>query len=101
MKKDLGSVIMTVAKFLNKMLSEDEVEKLKIHLSIENMRENPSVNNEELVESQKRKSDYVSDCHFIGSGKIGGYKEIMLQEQERVFDKWIQENLKNGDFSFL
>ena len=49
MKKDLPSVIRKTAKFLDKTLTDEEVERLADHLSFRNMKSNKAVNKEESV----------------------------------------------------
>ena len=49
MKRDLPSVIRQRAEFLDKTLTEEEVERLADHLSFKNMKSNKAVNKEESV----------------------------------------------------
>ena len=49
MKRDLPSVIRRTAEFLDKTLTEEEVERLADHLSFKNMKSNKAVNKEESV----------------------------------------------------
>ena len=49
MKRDLPSVIRQTAEFLDKTLTEEEVERLADHLSFKYMKSNKAVNKEESV----------------------------------------------------
>ena len=51
MKRDLPSVIRRTAEFLDKTLTDEEVELLAEHLSFKNMKSNKAVNKEEFVQS--------------------------------------------------
>ena len=53
MKKDLPAVIRRVSGFLNKTLTDEDVERLTDHLSFKNMKKNKSVNKEDLVSTSK------------------------------------------------
>ena len=63
------SVIERVCNFLNKKLTETEVENLLDHLDISNFRKNPSVNVLQTVGSSNVEGT------FVRKGKVGGWKE--------------------------
>ncbi|KAF5302064.1 hypothetical protein FQR65_LT08614 [Abscondita terminalis] len=88
MKNDLAQMIRKVATFLEKTLTEDEVLKLMKWLDFETMKNNAAVNHNNLY----KKSG------FIRSGKVGDHKKVMSDEVNKIFDFWIEENLKNTDY---
>ena len=53
MKKDLPAVIRKVSGFLNKTLSDEDVERLTDHLSFKNMKKNKGCNKEDFVSQSK------------------------------------------------
>ncbi|XP_017782108.1 PREDICTED: sulfotransferase 1C4-like [Nicrophorus vespilloides] len=68
MKMDLGEVMETVAKFVGKTLSEIEKSKLLKHLSFEEMKRNPAVNFEPVLEFHRRFNLVKVDGVFMRSG---------------------------------
>lgn len=89
MKKDLKSVIIKVAKFLDKKLNDDEIDELMEHLSFDSMRKNDAVNNRKVFNPEKK-----NKFPFIRQGIVGGYKNEMSSEMIKNFDEWIMENNK-------
>lgn len=59
-----------MSQFLKKDLKDEQIEGLKEHLNIENMRRNKSLNYEELLLS-KRRNDPSLSFSFIGKGEVG------------------------------
>ena len=49
MKKDIKTVIKNTASFLNKNFTQEQIEKLAVHLSFDSMKQNVSCNNTTLV----------------------------------------------------
>ncbi|XP_014225888.1 estrogen sulfotransferase, testis isoform-like [Trichogramma pretiosum] len=92
MKKDITSVIKKTAKFLNKDLNDEEIQRLAQHLSFESMKKNPAVNREVNIKWMKSQSKV--DGEFMRSGTVGQWKETMSEEMIEKFDAWIIENLK-------
>ena len=92
MKADLRKVIQRVAKFLNKELSEKEIQMLQNHLDIKNFKNNPAVNNEVWKSFGLAKQD----GSFIRKGEVGGWKKEMEDHPEIVekLSNWVDESLK-------
>ncbi|KAF2883002.1 hypothetical protein ILUMI_23181 [Ignelater luminosus] len=95
---DLPSMIKKVALFLEKPLTDKQIEILAKHLNFESMRRNKSVNGEEVVEMRKKQNLVVEDGHFLRSGKMDDYKEEMNFEMINKFDAWIKEKVAGTDF---
>ncbi|XP_017782123.1 PREDICTED: sulfotransferase family cytosolic 1B member 1-like [Nicrophorus vespilloides] len=100
LKKDLGKSVLQVAEFLGVDLSEDQVEKLKEHLSFESMKNNKAVNHTEFIDYVRTANPKCSGGEFIRKGKAGGYKEEMDEEVVKIFDEWIEANLSNTKLRF-
>lgn len=83
MKADLRSVILKVAAFLDKTLTEDQIEKLLVHLDFDSMKDNMAVNYE-LIKS--------SSIKHMRKGIVGDYKNVMSNETIKEFDEWISKN---------
>ena len=95
--QDLRKVIYKTAKFLDKSLTEEQVDKLMNHLSFENMKNNRAVNYEPLIELNQKNGIFDRDLNgsFIRCGKIGSWKEMMTPDMAERFKKWDQDHLKN------
>ncbi|CAL4069229.1 unnamed protein product, partial [Meganyctiphanes norvegica] len=90
LKLNLPEVIQRTAKFLGKEISDEaQLSQLCVHLNIESMRGNPSVNQEEAT-----KLGFLdpSEGGFIRKGKSGGWREYMDQEMQDKFNSWIDDN---------
>ena len=74
MKRDLPSVIRRTAAFLNKTLTDEQVERLADHLSFKNMKSNKAVNKEE----------YENDGRFMRKGETGDWRSKLSEEQVRI-----------------
>ena len=53
MKRDLASVVKKTSEFLNKTLTEDQVQTLVEHLSFKSMSKNKAVNKEDFMKTMK------------------------------------------------
>lgn len=99
MNKDLPTTIRKVAKFLDKQINDEQIEQLTNHLSIENFRNNPSIN---LHELRRIKVLNSSEQSFVRNGKSmlkGWQKEYTPEIAERV-EAWIAKNLQNTTMRF-
>ena len=105
MKSDMASVVKEVAKFLGKEYSDEEVDNLCNHLSIDSMRLNPSCSNDILVKKCMElngKDFHEEKFRFIRKGEIGSYKsENFSPEILESFEKFIDdEKLKEYGFVY-
>lgn len=98
MKKDLEGVIHKVATFLEKKLTNEQLNKLKNHLSFESMKNNPSVNYEWMMEERSKFSSIKGS--FMRSGTVGSYKQRMSPELIEKFNRWTLENTKGTKLFF-
>ncbi|KAI4491645.1 hypothetical protein M0804_003037 [Polistes exclamans] len=87
MKSDLPSIIKKAATFLNKRITDDEVQTLAKHLSFTNMKNNPSVNYDEIIESYKKVKLTVIDGTFIRSGEVNQWKGKLSFDIVEKFDQ--------------
>ena len=98
MKRDLGTVIDQVSKFLDSSLTQEKKEQLIEHLDIKNFRNNPAVN----AEIGKTFGFMNKTGNFIRKGKVGGWKEEFenFPDMEKQFDAWLSEQLKQSNVEF-
>ena len=87
MKRNLIPVIRHVAKFLGYHLTELKVLQIDDHLYIDNFRK-------VYVESF---GGDKSRGKFIRKGQVGDWKNYFNDENNKLWDTWIAENLKDTD----
>ncbi|XP_065082831.1 sulfotransferase 1C4 [Ochlerotatus camptorhynchus] len=97
MNKNLPETIRTVANFLDKHLSDEELTKLIDHLSIDKFKNNPSVNGDDL-----KAVGILNDSTqgFIRQGKVNSAEYEMTNEIKERVHKWTLFNLKDTDLRF-
>ncbi|CAG9759667.1 unnamed protein product [Ceutorhynchus assimilis] len=101
LKSDLPGAIRKTAQFLEKDITEDQLDKLVHHLSFESMRQNPAVNYDWLVKlSHMFKPDKDKTNSFMRQGKVGAFKETLTPELIERFDKWTAENTRGTGLTY-
>lgn len=91
MKNNMKSVVKNAMEFFGKSFTEDEIEKLSKHLSLDSMRANSSCNNETLVQKAKSLNEngkISGDFKFIRKGQVGSF-------ENENFDKLIVEKFQS------
>ena len=100
----MPAVVKEAMKFLGKNYSDDEIEKLCDHLSVNSMRANPSCNNDSLVEMAKNvngNGKSSGDFKFIRRGQVGSFKEEFSEEMNQQFEDFVnQPNLIESGFKY-
>lgn len=92
MKENVEETISKVAKFLDKSLSDDDIQKLKDFLSFESMKKNEACNFERLLEDTRGKKYFEKvGQHFIRKGQVGDWENYMSPEMSKRFDDWIEK----------
>jgi Sulfotransferase domain len=88
MKADLDAEVKRTMRFLGKEFTQEDVDKLCDHLSVDSMRKNPSCNFEGALKMMKihygNQDD--EDFQFIRKAKVGSGKEEMSEEYYRKFE---------------
>lgn len=87
MKADLRIVVNKVANFLNKTITDEQMDKLLKHLSFESMQNNNACNKEDIMELTERVTG-----KFIRKGIAGDYVNAMTPEIIKQFDEWYKRN---------
>ncbi|KAM6185193.1 amine sulfotransferase-like [Rhynchocyon petersi] len=98
MKKDLRKSVLKICSFLEKELSDEDVDAVVKQATFQNMKNNPQANYDNILKNDigQRKSD----GHFLRKGTIGDWKQHMTVEQSERFDKVFQEKMKDFPFTF-
>ncbi|XP_060657889.1 sulfotransferase 1E1-like [Drosophila nasuta] len=94
MKKDLRKVIDDLCKFLNKTVTEQQMERLLKHLSFEEMKKNPKTNHRWEYGQVPHPNRGKEVHNFIRSGKVGGHKEELKPQQIEKADRFIEGRLQ-------
>ncbi|XP_014359001.2 luciferin sulfotransferase [Papilio machaon] len=97
LSKDLPKAVRRVAEFLGKSFTNEQIVKLCEHLSIDNFKNNKSVNYDVMKELGILIADGQS---FIRKGKAGGWRDYFDEEMEQEADKWMEKNLRDTDLRF-
>jgi hypothetical protein len=101
MKRDLESEVKKVMKFLNKNFSQEQIEKLCLHLSFDSMKKNPACNYEPNILSAEIKNQSEEKFEFIREGKIGSHLREMTNDEIKSFDMFMNDpELKNFGFVY-
>lgn len=88
-----------MAKFLNKSINDDQIERLVQHLSIENFRKNTSVNLRELVECgvmNPREQSFVRN----GKASLNGWQKEYTPKIAARVQAWIEKHLEDTTLRF-
>lgn len=94
MKKNQLGVIKRMAKFLNKNVTDEQMQVLAKHLEFSKMAANPAINLEGILNSGNDNPDEK----FIRKGKVGDWKNYMNAELASRFDDWTAKNLKGTGY---
>jgi len=93
-------VIQKTAKFLGKVMSEDQVHQLADHLSFSNMKSNLAVNLENYAQKERECHGLPDDedLHFLRQGEAGGWRKDMTQAMADRLDAWTELRLQGTDY---
>ncbi len=98
MKKDLKGNIRRLASFLQKDLTDNQIQDLVEHLSFETMKASPAVNNEAL------RKIYCTDPDAPGSffrkGEVGDWKNYFTDEMNKRVDERITKYFRGTGLEF-
>ncbi|KPJ21606.1 Sulfotransferase 1C4 [Papilio machaon] len=96
LSKDLAACARRIAKFLNKEVTEEQIEKLCDHLKIDNFKKNKSVN----LKDMQQIGVFSTKGSFIREGKVGGWTKYFDEAMTQQAEQWIEENLRDTDLRF-
>lgn len=95
----MPSTILKVASFLNKTISEAEVERLAEHLNIENFRKNSAINgagSEDLGLSNPNEQPFIRE----GKSTLNGWKKEYTPEIAERVEAWMGKFLADTTLRF-
>ena len=82
-RENMMNVIREISKFIGYHMTEYKILKLDDLLYIDNFRQ--------------LWKDSMGDGSFIRKGEVGDWKNYFNEEKNKVWDKWIAENLEGTD----
>ncbi|GFY73932.1 sulfotransferase 1E1 [Trichonephila inaurata madagascariensis] len=89
--KDIQGAIKKIATFLDRDVSDEEINNIVEHCSFHNMAQNPNVNYQHWDDLGIRK---IHEAKFMRKGEIGDWKNYFTSEMCQSMDLWIEDNLK-------
>lgn len=92
--KDRRGTITKIADFLGRNLTDDEIDKVMEHTSIENMKKNNAVN---LSTHEKIRKTDKSEGAFINTGLTEGWREDVPDDIQKRVNELIKRELKDTD----
>ncbi|XP_054425838.1 amine sulfotransferase-like [Pteronotus mesoamericanus] len=98
MKKDLRSSVLKISSFLEKELSEEDVEAIVKQATFQNMKSDPKANYEEILNNELWKR---TEGHFMRKGVVGDWKRHLTVEQNERFDKVFQRKMQDVPLKFI
>ena len=87
MKADLRKILQELNLFLDINLTPDQLDELKNHLSIDQMREAAT-----SAAKDKESKEWMKK--FFRKGTVGDWKHHLSEEKRKIWDEWIQDNLR-------
>lgn len=101
LKENIRGTVTELVSFLEKSLTDSQLEHLLEHLNFKNMKNNPLVNMDEMVTANKKMYGLEqSEFSFIRKGKVGSYKEEMSEEFVKLFDNKTNQQFQEFDIKW-
>lgn len=76
-------------------MTNEQVDRLLVHLSFKSMKNNRAVNYEPVIEKIKEYRLIEEDGSFMRCGEVGEWKEVMSPELSAQFEKRDREKLQH------
>ncbi|XP_022109825.1 sulfotransferase 1A1-like isoform X2 [Acanthaster planci] len=105
MKKDLKSAVQLTADFLERPVTQKDIQKIVEKCSFQNMKKDPTANPDMVLEfgsdcevlNQPPKEKMVS---FMRKGQVGDWKKYFSVAQNELFDELYQKEVMGSELSF-
>ncbi|PIK55355.1 sulfotransferase [Apostichopus japonicus] len=101
MKKDLKKVVNKMAVFLDKTLTDDEINEICKNSTFENMAANPKSNPDVILGAKKDwKKKEGSHVKFMRKGVVGDWKNWFTVAQSEMIDEIYKKKMKGSGLEF-
>uniref|UniRef100_A0AAG5DND4 Sulfotransferase domain-containing protein n=1 Tax=Anopheles atroparvus TaxID=41427 RepID=A0AAG5DND4_ANOAO len=101
MKKDLRGMLPEVCQFFGKSYPDSKLDELALHLSFDEMKKNPSTNNDQMVRSAMKMNGREGEqFEFMRKGIVGDFRNELSEEYIAKFDQFIETQLVGSDFKY-
>ncbi|XP_053670280.1 luciferin sulfotransferase-like [Anopheles nili] len=101
MKRDLRNVLTKVCQFFQKSYSDTQLDALALHLSFDQMKKNPSTNNDQMVRGAMKMNGREGEkFEFMRKGIVGDYKNELSEEYISKLNQFIEQQLAGSDFKY-
>ncbi|XP_025150833.2 amine sulfotransferase-like [Bubalus kerabau] len=98
MKKDLRSSVLKISSFLEKELSEEDLDAVVNQAAFQNMKVDPQANYDSIL---KNDIGLRAEGHFLRKGTIGDWKHYLTVKQNERFDRVFQRKMKDFPLKFI
>ncbi|XP_014721703.1 amine sulfotransferase-like [Equus asinus] len=99
MKKDLRSSVLKISSFLEKELSEEDLEAVVRKATFQNMKFDPQANYDHVIKHEI--GTRTNEGYFLRKGTIGDWKNHLTVEQNERFDRIFQRKMKDFPLKFI
>lgn len=98
MVKNLETTLIEIANFLNRTLSNEDLENLLNHLNVSKFKQNPAVNQQEMKDVGIFNE---GECGFVRNGNaVDGWQAEYDDKLRKRAENWINENMKKVGITF-
>lgn len=88
MKKDLAREVLKTVDFLDKTITDDQLNKVMEHCSFDSMKENPKTNNDVIFNN--------GDQLFMRKGDVGDWRNHFTEEMNDKVNRYIEKYLSDA-----
>nr|XP_048281053.1 amine sulfotransferase-like [Myodes glareolus] len=99
MKKDLRGSVLKICSFLEKELSEEDIDAVVRQATFQNMKSDLRANYEDIIREEIGTRN--DEGTFLRKGTIGDWKHHLTVDQNERFDRIFERNMKNIPLKFI
>ncbi|KAK7835293.1 hypothetical protein U0070_017829, partial [Myodes glareolus] len=99
MKKDLRGSVLKICSFLEKELSEEDIDAVVRQATFQNMKSDLRANYEDIIREEIGARN--DEGTFLRKGTIGDWKHHLTVDQNERFDRIFERNMKNIPLKFI
>ncbi|XP_004673851.1 PREDICTED: amine sulfotransferase-like [Condylura cristata] len=96
---DLRSSVHKISRFVEKELSEDDINAVVSQATFQNMKSDPRANYNNILKNEI--GVRTDEGHFLRKGTIGDWKNHLTVEQNERFDRIFQRKMKDFTLKFI